>query len=310
LRNWERFGYFSKIIFFLQRWRLLPLWLERLWIASQGPFCPGLLASLQRGEDEPDVVVFFTYLYYPTVFGLPLVADRAVLVPTAHDEPALRLSCIEPVFRLPRYLIFLTSEEQDLVQRHFSLDPDSQRVIGMGIEMREPDTRDEGYLLYVGRIEPGKNCEMMFDYCRESGVQLKAIGPTLLPVPDHIEYLGVVPEKEKNRLLANCSGLVAPSAMESLSISVLEAWAHGKPAIVWDRSPVLKAQVKRSGGGYSFTSLDDFQNIVSSLDPHRGIQGWKFVKEHYSWEKILKQYESVFEEVRQARQGAPAGHKF
>ena len=98
-RNWKRFGRLSSIVFSLQHWGALPSWLERSWFIAQGPVCPGLLNHLRSHKDSSDVVVFFTYLYYPTVFGLPLVADRAVLVPTAHDEAALRLPCIEPVFR-------------------------------------------------------------------------------------------------------------------------------------------------------------------------------------------------------------------
>ena len=294
-RDWRWFGRFSSIVFSMQRWRILPSWLERLWFTAQGPVCPGLLEHLS--EDDSDVVVFFTYLYYPTVYGLPWVANRAVLVPTAHDEDALRLPSIESVFHLPRYLIFLTREEQALVQNSFSIDPDSQQVIGMGIELREPSSADDGYLLYVGRIESAKNCQMMFDYCQRADVQLKAIGPALVKVPDHVEYLGIVSDKKKTELLSHCKALIAPSALESLSISVLEAWAHGKPVIVWDRSPVLKAQVERSGGGYSFADYESFRKIVSDIDPRRGTAGWDFVNQHYSWDEILKKYESVFEKV-------------
>ena len=57
-----------------------------------------------------DVVVFFTYLYFPTFFGLPLVRDRAILVPTAHDEPTIYLGIFDKVFRSARYLAFLTPE--------------------------------------------------------------------------------------------------------------------------------------------------------------------------------------------------------
>jgi len=39
-----------------------------------------------RHSGEYDVFIFFTYLYWHTWAALPKVADRAILVPLAHDE--------------------------------------------------------------------------------------------------------------------------------------------------------------------------------------------------------------------------------
>jgi hypothetical protein len=46
---------------------------ECQWIYEQGPVLPELLAYLAHSHDVYDVFIFFTYLYYPTVMGLPLV---------------------------------------------------------------------------------------------------------------------------------------------------------------------------------------------------------------------------------------------
>ncbi|MHB8878159.1 MAG: glycosyltransferase family 4 protein [Myxococcaceae bacterium] len=59
---------------------------EERWVAEQGPLCPGLMGHLERERLAYDGFLFFTYLYAPTAFGLPLVADRALVVPTAHAE--------------------------------------------------------------------------------------------------------------------------------------------------------------------------------------------------------------------------------
>ena len=44
------------------------------WLRQQGPWCPALLEYLERNHQQYDVLIFFTYLYAPTVLG---VADRA-----------------------------------------------------------------------------------------------------------------------------------------------------------------------------------------------------------------------------------------
>src|SRR5207245_803489 len=92
---------------------------ERAFIDAQGPYAPELLDFLfKRGRDY-DHVLFFTYIYYPTVLGLPLVPDRAVLVPTAHEESAIGLAAYKPVFHGPRAIPSNTDAERQTVGRRF-----------------------------------------------------------------------------------------------------------------------------------------------------------------------------------------------
>ena len=65
------------------------------WLRQQGPWCPALLEYLQQHHASYDALIFFTYLYAPTVLGLKVAPARSILVPTAHDEPAIRLEICE-----------------------------------------------------------------------------------------------------------------------------------------------------------------------------------------------------------------------
>ena len=55
------------------------------WFRENGPETPELVEYLRAHGHEFDLVVFWTFRYYQSYFGLPVVADRAVLVPTAED---------------------------------------------------------------------------------------------------------------------------------------------------------------------------------------------------------------------------------
>ena len=59
---------------------------------------PGLVDALRAEPERFAAFVFFTYLYYPTYWGLAAVPERAALVPTTHDEPPLRFSIYREVF--------------------------------------------------------------------------------------------------------------------------------------------------------------------------------------------------------------------
>lgn len=72
------------------------------WMQAQGPYSTPLLQYLSKHKGSYDAFLFYTYLYCTSYFGLPLVADKALLVPATHDEPMLRLSIFDELFRLPR----------------------------------------------------------------------------------------------------------------------------------------------------------------------------------------------------------------
>jgi hypothetical protein len=61
---------------------------EGEWMDRQGPDVPELYRFIAAHRNDYDLFVFFTYLYPPTFFGLPLVAEKSLLVPMAHDEPS------------------------------------------------------------------------------------------------------------------------------------------------------------------------------------------------------------------------------
>ncbi|MET0403903.1 MAG: glycosyltransferase family 4 protein, partial [Cystobacter sp.] len=115
VRHIRPFNALSKQVFDRNNERLR----EEHWVAEQGPLVPGLLEHLDSHGADYDGFVFFTYLYAPTVWGLPLVAQRSLLVPTAHDEPPLRFGNYADVFERPSALLCNTPEEVALIERTY-----------------------------------------------------------------------------------------------------------------------------------------------------------------------------------------------
>ena len=335
----ERFRITQSVLGFLVHRHLGPLRpgiaFEPAWFLAQGPFAPGLLKRLARVRDEYDVFVFYTYLYFPTVFGLPLVARKSVLVPTAHDERPIYMAWYRWLFRLPRAFAFLTPEEQQFVERKFGTQQPSD-VVGMGINApddgspgnAEPPIEAPPYILYVGRVEPGKGLPELLDAfvrwkqrCSDQtfrspsgrtyfGRDLKLVmagRPAWIDLPkrDDVAAVGFVSDEQKSSLLRNAELFVLPSRFESLSIVLLEAWAHRKAVLVNSACEVTRGQVERSGGGEVYAGCESFSNVLSRMlsDPERLVQlgesGRAYTDKHYTWDQCQDRMLRLFRGVVQ-----------
>jgi len=295
---------------------------ERAFIDAQGPYAPELIDFLFRRGRDYDHVLFFTYIYYPTVLGLPLVPERAVLVPTAHEESAIGLAAYKPVFHGPRAIAYNTDEERRMVWRRFRNERVSNEIVGVGIDVpaernaarfREKHGITGPYLLYVGRIGVSKGSRELFaNYERwrasdpAHDVSLVLVGDAEIGVPktSGIVHLGRLSEQDKWDGLAGCAAFVMPSLLESLSLVTLEAWAAGRPVIVDARSPVLAGMARRAGGGLAYRGAAEFAEICelliddAALGDRLGRSGAGFVAHTYTWPRVVETYVDLFAEVR------------
>ena len=286
---------------------------QEQWFRENGPEVPELLAWLERHGHDFDRILFWSFRYYQTFFGLPLVADRAILVPTAEEDPVIRFGLLDRFFAKPAGYLFLTPEEQTLVAQHTSQPLAPSAVIGIGLDpprQRPPRTIasvSQPYVLYLGRIDPNKGCETLLRYFLKrqetagGREQLVMAGPANMPIPDHrsIVRLGYIEEEARDTLLANAAALIVPSPYESLSIVLLEAWNHGVAALVNGRCSVLKGQALRSDGALYYHNYDEFarglDRLLGSADFARqlGQQGLAYVEREYRWPQVMAKVERL-----------------
>ncbi len=116
---------------------------EQTWLQMQGPRCPGLLEHLQGQHQTYDALIFFTYLYAPTVLGLQIDPARSILVPTAHDEPAIHLELYKDVFREPAAIAYNTEVERHFLKATFDIRATVEDTVGCGVDLLQ-DERDPG----------------------------------------------------------------------------------------------------------------------------------------------------------------------
>ncbi len=299
---------------------------EQRWIRDQGPECPGILEFLHRHGREYDYVLFFNYLYYPTLYGLPLVPERALLMPAAHDEPAIRLSSYRAIFHLPRAFPYNTYEERDLVHRLFSNERVAYDIVGVGVDApaktpsAERFLRAHGisrpFLLYFGRIVESKGADELLEFFvrmkdapTAPAIDLVLAGKAEMAIPrrDDIHVIGFVDEETKWDMLAAATAFVLPSRLESLSMVVLESWWSRRPVLVHARCEPVVGQVRRARGGLWYDGYGEFAEAVgrlmedAALRDALGQSGEEYVRGAYAWPVVEGKYLDLLAEIRFSR---------
>jgi glycosyltransferase involved in cell wall biosynthesis len=286
------------------------------WVDLQGPKSPALLEAVQ--SSAADVIAFYPYLYYPTIRGLPLVRERAIMHPAAHEEPALRLPLFEELFAQCRLFVFQTRSERDLVRRRFEVGTTPQVLVGLGVE-EVAGSADEAraacglgdvpYLLYIGRVDDKKGTGILWRYFRAykerhpGPLKLVLVGQVVNApeVADDIVVTGMVDDELKWGLLRGAVGLAAPSPFEAFSLTVIEGMTAGAPPIVNALCGATREHCERSGGGMWFEGFAEFDSVLARLTGDAELHatlvgnGRRYVEANYRWPTILDRYCAALE---------------
>jgi glycosyltransferase involved in cell wall biosynthesis len=286
------------------------------WVIKQGPNTPDVIPFIKANKHNYNAFIFFTYLYYPTYFGLQLVPEKSIFVPTAHNEPAIYLDIYKALFFMPRGIAFNTDKEREFVHQTFKNEYIPWEVTGTGIEepknvnidcfKRKYDIK-KPYILNMGRIEEGKGSKKLFEYfCKfkaENNIQLDLvlIGQLLIDTGnrDDVRFLGFVSEEDKFAAISGAEAVIVPSHFESLALAQLESWSCKRPTLSAAECEVTEAHAKDSGGGFVYSNYDEFALNLKKLLNNKnlakdlGIYGYDYVKKNYFWERVIEKYEKL-----------------
>lgn len=293
--------------------------LQEEFVRRIGPYSQSLVRFLRDNWSRYRSLIFVTYLYPTTYFGINEVPrGRALFAPTLHDEEPAYLSVYKHAARRAHSMIWLTEAEQRLGHDFWGKLPG--QIVAMAIDSapREPAQRDYPYLLYCGRIDPHKGCTELFDYFTRfkrdnpSPLRLVLTGTADIPVPDHpeIDFEGFVDEEEKFKLMAGARVYMMPSGKESFSIVTLEAMAQRTPVLASSRSNVLSDHVKMSGGGKIYHDYESFAAGLHEMLTDEQVRSWmgevgrRYVVLRFTPELVRKSLIEVVESSPQPEENA------
>lgn len=286
-------------------------------IKSAGPYSTLLFQYLKKNNNNFDIFIFIGYANPITFFGLPIVKNKAILIPLTHKEPRLYFKAYEKLFNLPKIICPSSIPEKKLIKKRF-LNHSPLKILGIYPGKIKENNLDfsilkekykiyNRYTIFIGRLEPYKGINHLIDYFKKvviyhnPKIDLLIIGEKLFPIEknNHIKYLGIVDEKEKQALIKNSLFLVNPSWYESLSLTVLEAWQQKKPVLVYGLNEILKKQVELAKGGLDYKNYQEFEKNMIKLIKNNclrkklGENGYSFYYKNYRKEVIQKKLERI-----------------
>ena len=172
------------------------------------------------------------------------------------------------------------------------------------------------YILFLSRLVPEKGCEYLIRAFNQIDTCMKLViagGPghtegyvhklkTLASINDRIIFTGFVSGNTLGELFSNAYLYVLPSEIEGLPISLLEALGYGICVVTSDIPENLEISQHY---GFSFKNRDvsDLKRVLEELLADRrlveemGKLGRERIQREYSWDRIAKQTENVYQRV-------------
>lgn len=164
-------------------------------------------------------------------------------------------------------------------------------------------------ILFVGRIAPEKNIDLLLEVLSSLPARLRIIGegrlrPTLQDrfchLHDRVTWEGTVPHTELPLYINEATAFVLPSSYEGHPKALLEAMAC-ESAVVGGDSPGIREIIRHGDNGLlselkPFSLRETIRRLMrdSELRRHLGVRARRYVVDKYSLEKITrKEWELV-----------------
>lgn len=292
---------------------------QEAWM-NDGLRVPELFHALLDDAETYRAIIVSPYLFW-TTFACGLIApERTIVRPCLHDEPEAAFELFEPLVTGVAELWLNTEPEADLLERLWPGHAPAH-VIGEGIPVPERydpegfrarhDLGDRRFVLYGGRREGAKNWDALLDgfvaAVRKEDLDLTlvtfGVGEVHAPpdVADRIVDLGRLSDQDRDDAFAAASAYLQPSAMESFSRTVMEAWLAGTPVIANAASDVVRWHCERSGAGLTYDDDTELEQCLRFVAEARDAAaalaepGRAYVLEHYTWPATLDRMEARLE---------------
>lgn len=182
-----------------------------------------------------------------------------------------------------------------------------QKIQAFGLGHRD-------YILYVGRLSPEKGCHQLIDAYKKLKTHYKLvfvgdstyaddyIAQLKRDESDQIKFLGFQTGDILVELFSNAYFYVLPSAIEGLSISLLEAMAFGNCVLTTNIPENLELVAKhgfsfQTGNTNQLTQMMEYLINSPEVVEARGKSAKVYIEMHYTWDMTAERTEQFFKDL-------------
>ncbi|WP_375489753.1 glycosyltransferase family 4 protein [uncultured Jatrophihabitans sp.] len=294
----------------------------------------GLAFLLRRSGRRADVVVD---VQNGLPFFSPLVRRRRPVVNLLHHVHREQWQMIYPgaggrlgwhiesrwapkLYRRARYVTVSAATRDDL--GWLGVDASRVELVHNGIDTPHPDRLSPRSvtprIVVLGRLVPHKQVE----HALEVAARLRAAMPELvvdvigdgwwrptldrlvrdLDIEDTVTFHGNITDAERDDLLGRAWVMLAPSVKEGWGIAIMEAAAHGVPALAYSSAGGVRESIVDSETGWLVTDLDELGKRTDELLRDHTLRAAmsRACREHadgFSWQSAGARFEQVLDRM-------------
>jgi glycosyltransferase involved in cell wall biosynthesis len=264
-------------------------------------------------------------LAYSKKYNIPMITRCGYLLSQFTERQSQDESYIAHIKELERK-VFVESDagitsnprDKDFVTQAYNLPADKVVCVPNYVDQKtfSPvfENRDEGHLLYIGRLSEQKNLFALLEAVAKSTVvnKLTIIGrgeqekelqerADELSVP--AEFLGAIPNKDLPGYLQRCTAYILPSHYEGLPKTLLEAMSCCCACIGTDVEGIREVLEDGVNGKLCDKDSESLQMAIEEvltdekMRKKLGRSAFETIKEIYGLEKVVEVEKVVYERV-------------
>jgi len=182
---------------------------------------------------------------------------------------------------------------------------------GIPVEQYQFNPQPEDYFCFVGRISAEKGVHLSVQLAKKIGFKFKIAGliqdenyfnQQIKPYLDaKIEFLGLINEKDKKKLLASAKGFLHLNTYpEGFGLSLIEAMACGTPVIGMNLGSIPEV-IEDKKTGFVVNNTEDAEEAIKKIDQISRKSCRERVEKYFTVEKMVDEYEKVYRQILEKR---------
>ncbi|WP_016952546.1 glycosyltransferase family 4 protein [Anabaena sp. PCC 7108] len=252
---------------------------------------------------------------------MPIPYTELVKTPTVHTLHGIFTPDNEKIFEYGKNQPYISISDS---QREGRLGLNYVTTVYNGIDVSSyefyPQSVDEPYLAFLGRMSPEKGPHLAIEIAKKAGWQLKMAGKVdvvdveffereIKPHIDgkQIQYLGEANHAQKNVLMGGAVATLFPITWrEPFGLVMVESMAAGTPVIAM-RMGSTEEVIADGETGFLCNNTQECVNAIDKVNKLNRYACRRYVEKCFSVQKMTDGYEGVYQQVL-AERFAKNGH--